>query len=138
LPIEALLLRALRERVLEGVRAALPQAYLFGHPETRLPGHLSLGFAGEESRVGKLLEELDNAGISVSAGSACSAHHAGNPSQALLAMGYNEESARGLLRVTLGRFNTREEVDRFLQVLPGAVEAGNAEDLLQAAGSLQE
>ncbi|MBS1850896.1 MAG: cysteine desulfurase [Acidobacteria bacterium] len=138
LPIEALLLRALRERVLEGVRAALPQAYLFGHPETRLPGHLSLGFAGEESRVGKLLEELDNAGISVSAGSACSAHHAGNPSQALLAMGYNEESARGLLRVTLGRFNTREEVDRFLQVLPGAVDAGNAEDLLQAAGSLQE
>ena len=71
--------------------------------------------------MGKLLLALDQAGVAVSAGSACSAHHSGAPSGVLLAMGYDSEQARGLLRVSLGRFNTQAEVDRFLEVLPAAV-----------------
>jgi len=39
----------------------------------------------------------------------------------LLAMGYDDERARGLLRLSLGRFNTQQEVDRFLKILPQAV-----------------
>jgi len=57
----------------------------------------------------------------VSAGSACSANHSGEPSGVLLAMGYDSEQARGLLRISFGRFNTGPEVDRFLELLPAAV-----------------
>jgi cysteine desulfurase len=107
----------LREAILEGLRSAVPHAYLIGHPMKRLPGHLCLGFAGQESEAGKLVQALDVAGVAVSAGSACNAHHAGDPSNVLLAMGFDSERARGLVRVTLGRFNTHEEVDQFLEVL---------------------
>jgi cysteine desulfurase len=72
---------------------------------------------GREKEVGKLLALLDNEGVAVSAGSACGANHAGQPSNVLLAMGYDAEQARGLIRVSLGRFNTEEEVDRFLRIL---------------------
>ena len=58
----------------------------------RLPGHLSFGFRGQEREVGKLLTALDAAGVAVSAGSACSAHHSGEPSGVLLAMGYDDEA----------------------------------------------
>ena len=95
--------------------------YLFGHPVQRLPGHLSFGFRGRETELGKLLAALDQAGVAVSAGSACSARHSGEPSGVLLAMGYDAERARGLLRLTLGRFNTQAEVDRFLNILSDAL-----------------
>lgn len=118
---EAAQLVQLRERILDGLREALPQTYLLGHPFRRLPGHLCLGFAGQEGEAIRLLLSLDQAGVAVSSGSACSAHKASEPSYVLLAMGFDPIRARGSLRVTLGRFNTEEEVDRFLQILPQAV-----------------
>ena len=118
---EAARLVQLRERILVGLRQALPQAYLIGHPFKRLPGHLCLGFAGQEGESIRLLLSLDEAGVAVSSGSACSAHKASEPSYVLLAMGFDPIRARGTLRVTLGRFNTKVEVDRFLQILPQAV-----------------
>jgi cysteine desulfurase len=120
---EAARLAGLREHIATEVLRNFPQAYLFGHPTERLPGHLSLGFRGQEREVGKLLEALDQVGVAVSAGSACSANHSGEPSSVLLAMGYDAESARGLIRISLGRFNTQHEVDRFLEVLSSAVSA---------------
>ena len=120
---EAARLAGLREYIAAEILRNFPQAYLFGHPTERLPGHLSLGFRGQEREVGKLLEALDQAGAAVSAGSACSANHSGEPSSVLLAMGYDAESARGLIRISLGRFNTQHEVDRFLDVLSSAVSA---------------
>lgn len=119
---EAARLTQLRERIAAELSRALPHSYLFGHPVQRLPGHLSFGFRGQERQVGKLLAALDAAGVAVSAGSACSAHHSGEPSSVLLAMGYDSEQARGLLRVSLGRFNTLQEVDQFLEILPRAVD----------------
>lgn len=115
---EATRLAQFRKHVATELVRVLPHAYLFGHRTQRLPGHLSFGFRGQEREVGKLLAALDAARIAVSAGSACSADHSGEPSGVLLAMGYNDEQARGLLRVSLGRFNTQQEVDRFLEVLP--------------------
>ena len=115
---EATRLAQLREHIAKEVSQTLPDSYVFGHPAHRLPGHLSFGIRGQEGEVGKLLAALDAAGIAVSAGSACSAHHSGEPSGVLLAMGYGAERARGLIRVSLGRFNTQQEVDRFLEVLP--------------------
>jgi cysteine desulfurase len=123
LGVEAARLSGLREYIATEVLRSFPNAYLFGHPTERLPGHLSFGFRGQESEVGMLLEALDQAGVAVSAGSACSANHSGEPSSVLLGMGYDAESARGLIRVSLGRFNTQQEVDRFLHVLSNAVSA---------------
>jgi cysteine desulfurase len=114
---ESIRLAELRDLILSDVSRHLPHAYLFGHPHQRLPGHLSLGFRGEEGQVGKLLSALDAAGVAVSAGSACSANHSGEPSGVVLAMGYDAERSRGLIRISLGRFNTREEVQRFLPIL---------------------
>ena len=114
---EASRLAGLRGHIVGELQRLFPEAYFFGHATQRLPGHLSFGFHGQEREVGKLLAALDQAGVAVSAGSACSAHHAGEPSGVLLAMGYDAEHSRGLIRVSLGRFNTQEEVERFLAVL---------------------
>jgi len=120
---EAARLAGLREYIAAEILRNFPNAYLLGHPTERLPGHLSFGFRGQERAVGELLEALDQAGAAASAGSACSASHSGEPSRVLLATGYDVESARGLVRVSLGRFNTQQEVDRFLDVLSSAVSA---------------
>ena len=115
---EALRLRRLRQKLVRVLARTIPQAYVIGHSERRLPGHLSVGFADQEALAGKLVQLLDKAGVAVSAGSACNAHHADKPSHVLLAMGFDPERARGLVRITLGRFNTESEVERFLQILP--------------------
>jgi cysteine desulfurase len=118
---EASRLTKLRQHISTELRRSFPDAYLFGHATQRLPGHLSFGFRGHEREVSQLLTALDHAGIAVSAGSACNAHHAGEPSGVLLAMGYDEVRARGLIRVSLGRFSTQEQVLRFLKVLASTV-----------------
>ena len=118
---EASRLAQFRQQIAFEILRMFPNAYLFGHATERLPGHLSFGFRGRERETGKLLSILDHAGIAVSAGSACSAHHSGQPSGVLLAMGYDEERARGLIRVSLGRFNTKAEVDLFLLALRSAI-----------------
>jgi cysteine desulfurase len=118
---EAARLSAWRERILQHLAKSVPHAYLIGHPVKRLPGHLCLGFAGHECDMLKLLVALDEAGVAVSSGSACSSGHAGATEKILEAMGFAPDRARGLLRVTLGRFNTEEEIERFLQILPQAV-----------------
>jgi cysteine desulfurase len=118
---EAKRLAGFRDYIATEVLRTFPNAYLFGHPTERLPGHLSFGLRGQEREVGKLLAALDQAGVAVSAGSACNANHSGEPSSVLLAMGYDAESARGLIRISMGRFNTQQEVDRFLDVLSSAV-----------------
>jgi cysteine desulfurase len=111
----------LRDRLVEGIHNAIPNAYFLGHRYCRLPGHVSVGFAGQEGEAIRLLLALDEAGIAISSGSACSSHHAGEPSHVLLAMGLDPFRARGSLRISLGRFNTADEVERFLAVLPDAV-----------------
>ena len=113
----------LREKLFEGISATIPNAYFVGDRYRRLPGHLCLGFAGQEGEAVKLLLKLDEMGIAVSSGSACSANHAGEPSYALTAMGLDPIRARGSLRITLGRGNTETEVDRFLEVLPATVQS---------------
>lgn len=118
---EARRLVRLRDQIITTITAQIPNAYLIGHPVKRLPGHICLGFAGQEGESIKLLLALDEEGIAISSGSACSANHAGQPSYILMAMGMDAIRGRGSLRITLGRFNTQAEVDHFLEVLPRAV-----------------
>ncbi len=115
---EAARLVHLRDRLIDALQALLPNAYLIGHRYRRLPGHVCLGLAGQEGEAIKLLLALDEAGIAISTGSACSAHHGSEPSYILRAMGFDVIRARGSLRITLGRFNTEPEVERFLAVFP--------------------
>jgi cysteine desulfurase len=115
-------LTGLRERIITRVLADIPQAYLNGPRTPRLANHINFGFQGYEGEGIRLLLLLDDLGIAVSSGSACSSNDAENkPSHVLSALGQNPIQARGSLRITLGRFNTVQEVDYFLAVLPGVV-----------------
>ncbi|MEN6493473.1 MAG: cysteine desulfurase family protein [Thermoguttaceae bacterium] len=115
---EAVRLVRLRDRIIDAICREIPNAYLLGDRYQRLPGHVCLGLAGQEAEAIKLLLALDELGIAIASGSACSANHAGQPSHVLVAMGRDPVHARGSLRITLGRFNTEAEVDRLLEVLP--------------------
>jgi cysteine desulfurase len=110
--------RGLRDRLVADVLAAVPSAVLRGDPVDRLPGNAHFTFPGCEGD--SLLFLLDAAGVSVSTGSACQAGIP-EPSHVLLAMGLDEDTARGALRVTLGHTTTAADVDAFLAALPDAV-----------------
>ncbi len=115
---EAVRLVELRDRLIDGINQAVPNAYLIGHPFQRLPGHVCLGLANQEGEAIHLLMALDDEGIAVSTGSACSAQHGAEPSYILRAMGFDPVRARGSIRISLGRFNTEDEVSRFLDIFP--------------------
>lgn len=115
---EAARLVRMRDRLIDGILSSIPNAYLIGDRFRRLPSHACFGFEGAENDAIRLLLALDKAGIAASTGSACSARHAGEPSTVLQAMGMNPIQARGSLRISLGRFNTMSEVERFLDVIP--------------------
>jgi cysteine desulfurase len=118
MPAETARLTKLRDSLWEGIKNQISSAYLIGDNYHRLPGHLCIGFSGLEGEAIKLLLALDEAGIAVSSGSACSAHKSGEPSYVLNAMGFDPLRARGSLRITLGKFNNQSEVEHFLKVLP--------------------
>jgi cysteine desulfurase len=114
---EAARLRRLRDRLIAGVRAAVPSAQLRGDPIERLPGNAHFTFPGCEGD--SLLFLLDAAGVSVSTGSAC---QAGIPeaSHVLLGMGLTPAQSRGALRFTLGHTSTDADVGALLAALPAA------------------
>lgn len=109
----------LRDRLIDGVRTAIPSAVLRGDPDDRLANNAHFTFPGCEGD--SLLYLLDAAGISVSTGSAC---QAGIPeaSHVLLGMGLAESEARGALRFTLGHTSTEADVDALIAALPNAHE----------------
>ena len=111
-------LTALRDRLIDGVLAAVDDVILLGDRERRLPGNacFAVRFVEGESMV----LQLDFKGIAASSGSACAASSP-EPSHVLLALGLAAQDAQSSLRLTLGRENTEEEVDRFLTVFPGIV-----------------
>ena len=111
-------LSALRDRLIDGVRAAVPDAVLRGAVgEGRLPGNAHFTFPGCEGD--SLLFLLDLAGVESSTGSACTAG-VPRPSHVLLAMGLDEDTARGAQRFTLGHSSTDADVDSLLKALPEA------------------
>lgn len=110
----------LRDRLIAGVREAVPDAVLRGAPgDGRLPGNAHFTFPGCEGD--SLLFLLDLAGVESSTGSACTAG-VPRPSHVLLAMGLDEETARGAQRFSLGHSSTDADVDALLAALPGAYE----------------
>jgi cysteine desulfurase len=115
---EAVRLAALRDRLIRGVLANIPEATLTGHPTRRLPGHVSLIIHGAEAQG--ILIALDLAGVAASSGSAC-ASGSPTPSHVLTAMGFSPQEAMGALRLTLGRENTEADVEYVIEKLPAIV-----------------
>src|SRR5579884_1768117 len=111
-------LRALRDQLIEGV-LTIPRSRLTGHPTDRLPNNASFAFEGVEGE--SILLSLDLYGIAASTGSACTSGSV-EPSHVLVALGLSPAWQRGSLRLTLGKENTREDVEKVLSVLPGVVE----------------
>ena len=119
LPEYAAHVSALRDRLIQGLLSAVPDARLNGHPTLRLPGNAHFSFPGVEGE--SLLMWLDLAGVACSSGSACTSGSL-EPSHVLSAMGLSPDMARSSLRFSLGRDNTAEEIDRVLALLPPIVE----------------
>src|SRR5438876_455540 len=108
----------LRDVLIAGIRAAIPDATLTGHPTDRLPNNASFCFSGTQGEA--LVVSLDLEGFSASSGSACTSGDT-EPSHVLLALGLERELAQGSLRLTLGRGTTDADIDALLDVLPAIV-----------------
>ena len=109
---------ALRDKLIAGL-SKIPHCALNGDPVHRLPGNVSFCFEGIEGE--SLLLLLDAKGICASSGSACTSGSL-DPSHVLLAIGRPHEVAHGSLRLSLCHWNTEEEVDEMLRVIPQVVE----------------
>ncbi len=112
-------LTALRNRLIDGILASIPQTTLNGDRERRLPNNINVTIASVDGE--SLLLYLDHEGIAASLGSACAAGSL-DPSHVLLAIGRSKEDARRSLRLTLGRTTTSADVDRLLTALPRIVQ----------------
>lgn len=109
----------LGERLLADLLAGVPDTRLNGDLNRRVGGIVNVCFAGVDGEA--VLHELDQAGIQVSTGSACSSAETG-PSHVLLAMGLDAEDAHASVRFSLGESTTEEEVARIGEVTPPIVE----------------
>lgn len=108
---------ALRDKIIKEVNK-IPGVKINGSIRNRLPNNVNLSVAKVEGE--SLVIALDQYGIAVSTGSACSSHEL-KPSHVLLAIGLSPREAHGSLRITLGRFTKEEEIDYFLKIFPKVI-----------------
>ena len=109
---------ALRDKLIAGL-STIPHCALNGDPVNRLPGNVSFCFEGIEGEA--LLLLLDAQGVYASSGSACTSGSL-DPSHVLLAIGRVHDVAHGSLRLSLSEYNTEEEIDHILTVVPQVVQ----------------
>ena len=108
---------ALRDKLIAGL-SQIPHSALNGDPNNRLPNNVSFCFEGIEGE--SLLLLLDYKGVCASSGSACTSGSL-DPSHVLLAIGRVHDVAHGSLRLSLSEYNTEEEIDHILTVVPEVV-----------------
>jgi cysteine desulfurase len=113
---ESAQLEALRERFWDAI-SDIPEVYINGDREQRLPGALNVSFAFVEGE--SLIMSLRD--LAISSGSACTSASL-EPSYVLRALGLNDEMAHSSLRFSFGRFNTEAEVDHAVKCVRHAVE----------------
>lgn len=108
LPQRTVHLSSRRDQLIEGILTSVPGAQLTGHPANRLPSHASFVFEGVDGNL--LLMHLDARGVMASSGSACKTGNP-EPSDVLLAMGYQRETALSSLRLTVGLQTTEADIE---------------------------
>jgi len=108
----------LRDRLIKNILNNTPHSYLNGHPTERLPNNVNIRFSYIEGE--SLILSLDMEGVAVSSGSACTSKTL-EPSHVLLAIGLAHEEAHGSLLFSLGRQNSKEDVDYVSGILPNIV-----------------
>ena len=111
-------LKNLRDMLIKDI-LKIEESYLNGHPEKRLVNNAHFRFTAIEGESLNLM--LDDKGIAAATGSACSSKKL-QASHVLLAIGLKPEEAHGSLRLTLGRMNTKEDVEYVVEVLPEIVQ----------------
>ena len=104
----------LRDYFVNQITAKIPKVKINGDMINRLPGNVNISFEGVDAEG--LLLNLDLKKICASSGSACSAGSL-EPSRVLLAIGLEKEMAKSSLRVTIGKYNTKEEVNYLIESL---------------------
>jgi cysteine desulfurase len=108
----------LRDKLISKILKEIPDSYLNGHPQKRLPNNANFRFDFIEGE--SIILQLDLLRIAVSTGSACSSIKL-EPSHVLLATGLKHEQAHGSLRVSLGRWTTEKEINYLIKVLPAII-----------------
>lgn len=109
----------LRDRVIKELPEKIPDIYLNGHPQKRLPNNINFSIKYIEGE--SMLLNLDMLGIAASTGSACTSESL-EPSHVLLAIGLSHEIAHGSLRFSLGRWSKEKDIDYLLEQLPTIVQ----------------
>lgn len=122
----------LRDKLIAGIEAAIPEVKLNGHRTMRLPNNVNFSIKYIEGE--SILLMLDINGIAASSGSACTSGSL-DPSHVLLAMGLKHETAHGSLRMTLSEYTTEQEIDYVLDILPQIVERLRAMSPLYHGGN---
>lgn len=107
-------IKELRDYYVEQIKEKIPYIKINGDMEKRLPGNSNISFRFIEGE--SLLLNLDLKGICASSGSACTSGSL-DPSHVLLAIGLPHEIAHGSLRISIGKYNTKEEIDYVVESL---------------------
>lgn len=111
-------LKELQKKLIEGIQEKIPQAYLNTDTKVSTPSHVHFSFPGAEGEA--VLLELDMEDVCVSTGSACASTSL-KSSPTLLAMNIPKEVTHGAIRMTLGKNNTEENIDKVLGILPKVI-----------------
>lgn len=115
---ENTVVKALRDKLQAGILASVPNAFVTGDPDNRLPNTLNIAFEYIEGEAILLL--LNKAGIAASSGSACTSGSL-EPSHVMRAMGIPYTAAHGTVRFSLSRYTTEDEIDRVIVAVPPIV-----------------
>lgn len=111
-------LNSLRKRLLDGLQNSVDDLHINGHGTKAVPHIINIRVNGVDNDA--LIDALDKEGIYISKGAACGSAYT-EPSHVLLAMGLSAEQALNSVRFSLGKWNTEEEIDYVLDVLPGII-----------------
>jgi len=109
---------SLRNPLIKGILDSIPESYLNGHPEQRLPNNTHIRFSYIEGE--SIILSLDIIGVSAASGSACTSKTL-DPSKCLTSIGLSHEEAHGSLQMTLGPSNTMEDVKYVVDNLPAII-----------------
>ena len=112
-------LKPIRDKIEKGIIETIPDVIINGNTDKRLYNTLNVSIKYIEGE--SILAFLDNQGFALSSGSACSSKSL-EPSHVLLALGLKHEEAHGSLRISLGKYNKKEDADKLIEILPSIVE----------------